>query len=281
MAENEPDRFILVQQTFLVLHDQLISIIISLGRTRRVLERRRLAAFDLGEVRPAKLARILRQQLLVAGVLGPLFNEYLVEPAGKVTVRIVVGRTVAKVAGNFVHEEQAEHLDPPPPEQHGFAQVLPDRLTDHLLINRPGRRAKALPLVEEPVLGEVDIGRFNAHLIDPPPLVDGVVRQAGIREFLMLLHTHNPAGDSAVSRADRQFQPRRPGRLPPDLHQLDVGGGVRSLLLHVRDHDLLHQTQIVSIHRVQPVHHIALLRVRCAIAQRKHRIKFANRRLGQ
>ncbi|MFC5128108.1 hypothetical protein ACFPRL_34765 [Pseudoclavibacter helvolus] len=138
MAEDKPDRLVLIEQPFLLLHDQLVGVVIGFRRAGRVLERGRLAALDLREVRTSKLARRLRQQLLVARRLRTLLDEDLVEPPHEFTARVVIVRAVAQVAGDLIYEEEAEHLDALGTQHRLLAKVLANRLADHLFVDRAG-----------------------------------------------------------------------------------------------------------------------------------------------
>ena len=154
VAEHEPRRLVLVEQPFLLLHDQLVRVIVGLGRAGRVLEpvRRALLALEDREVAATQLGRILREQLLPLRRLGTLLAEQLVEPLHELTVRIVVVRAITEEALHLVDEEQGEHLDTLGAQLRLLAQMLLDRLAHHLLVDHARRSADAFALVQVAVV---------------------------------------------------------------------------------------------------------------------------------
>ena len=128
---------------------------------------------------------------------------------------------------------------------------------------------------------QVDVGGFETHLIDPPAVVLRIAGKPGVRQLLVLLDVHHAALERSVSLAAGQLQPGNPALVVLDFDQLDIWRRVRTLLLHVRHHDLLHQAEVMRVDRIEPVDDVAELLVRRAVAQREHRVELAHGRLRE
>ena len=280
MREDELQWRLKAQQLFLVAHDEVVGVIVSRCAATGVLDHLHRLATDLflvdGEVAVVHLvgghAQVhLGKQALVVGVTCPAFVFFL-EHQGVVPLHRVALVVVLAVLRHLVDEEQAQHLHPQRAQPFFLVQVLLDRAADHFALDgtgvhiAPGFTHPQVHLAARHFQLQVLIALSGTDLTNTDV---GVQRAARLLfQVKTVLHCDGIATHHTGCVFTIHFDAGRDdAALIADRQQLDIGLVVTPLHRGCSHLNLLHQTLLVGIHSVEPVHHVVLVNVRGRIAQ--------------
>ena len=271
VGKNEPHRLIHAEQTGLVTHDQLIRVIIRLGLARRVLKRHHRALaltrlLHLSEIATARFQRRSRHDGLGLGLASQFLGVKLIEPGGKVAVRVQVVYPVSEIGSDLIDKEQGQHFDALGVDREFLTDVLADGLADHLPEHRVLVRANLIPNMQVPVVGQFDAFRLNADLAHPPVALISRVTARKPLQIITQRGGHLALGIRAVLLTAHQLQGSLERVTRHPRKQLHIRLSRATKLLSVRDHDRLNQAELMGVQRVQPVHQVTDLPVGCGVA---------------
>ena len=279
VGENHARRLIKGQQPLLILQDQII---------RRDIVRQIRAAPETAVHRASRLlvnAEIPRVYLLYGYIVQIfhirrikniavfvhhravlLLEDPPVLPKHRISVCIIL-----TVLRHLVDEEQRERLDPAREKPLLLLKMRDNRLTD---LHPPEIRLRYIPLhisrMERCTVQEKHRPRSGIDVLYHIALV---LRHSA-REMAEIVPLRNNAQRAPHPTLLRHLEldprTRRHLRREHNLREIEIAPRPRQILhlepLHL---DLLHQTRIVGIHRIQHIDEIVPLRVRCRIVQRK------------
>ena len=162
-----------------------------------------------------------------------------------------------------------------------FPDVLAHGLADHRLEDSGLVTANLFPYAQIAVVGQLNLLRHHADLVDPPiPLIRRVTAREPLK-VSTLSRGNLPLRVRAIPLTTNQLQASFEGRVTLDLKQLHIRFNRAPELLRIRNNDLLHQLQPMRIQRIQPVHDIAGHAVRGRVPQRTHRVQVSHSRLRE
>ena len=293
VREDEFERRVETQQLLFLFHDQVVRAlgVVATGLIALVSVRppalpvdREVAVVDvlggIGQVHAFKqgvVIRMLRQT--------PVF---LLEDQGVLTLhgdhRVAIG-LVPTVPLDPFDEEERQHLDALRAQPFLFVQMFTDGPADHLTLDREAVHVAPSLVDFQKLLTaghaqlEVLVALLDANLADA---AIGINSAAGrLRQIVAVLHGDLLA-PHAVGRLDVQLDPRADAALLllAHGHQPDVRPVVRVLDRGRGDLNLLDQSLLIGVHRVEAVDHVVLVRMRGRVPQRAKRVHRTERCLA-
>ena len=268
MAEDELQGRLEPEETFLVLHDQVVGplgvipvgLVVFLGiRPRPLLVDGEVALVGVGRQEVGVL--ILQQGCVFRQLDGP--SVFGLEQLG---VFALDGHAIRDLLAVFVHvvdEEEAQHLDPHGVQAQFLVQVLLDGPADHLLLDGlGGHAADGLPDLQPPLgSGGSDLHQLLA-LCGADLAHQAVVVHGPARHLLQVIPVLNPLGfpNNGLALLHIQFGNGPYGALlGVDFLDTNVGGVVVPFYHAGGDFDLLHQLALIGIDGIQAVDHVVLV----------------------
>ena len=276
MAEDELQRLYGAEQPLFVFHDQLVGAVV-FGDSARGVDPdgfgfRAFALFVAGEIAVVYLAGSMRNQPFVFGHVG-VFVECLFKPCAEFAQRRVAFIVVSAVVSHFVNEKQAQHLHA-------------NRL--HVLQLGKVRGHCALDLKAHHIVLQAALRFMHAQHAPARKLNFCIVSANLVQDVAVFIHiAHGRFGIQVIAQFQGDLFALRAAfvihidsHLRADAfgfcinaHQLNKSLVMVIIRQHAIHLNLLNQSQVIGLHRVERVQQVIRILVGGGVAQGAQRVQ--------